>query len=144
MTFFTGAGIHIFDGTSDPAFPGAQVSVANNALVIARANSLSNRLRILCRSDAIMESSSRQIIGRNGNIETAGPFLIERAQPGEITIINTPSQPAVVTASEQGVYTCRIQLQSGEIRDVNIGIYPDGFDSEFCMHVHMYKYHLFL
>ena len=33
-------------------------------------------------------------------------------------------------ASEQGVYTCRIPLQSGEIRDINIGIYPIGFNSE--------------
>ena len=133
MTFFTGAGIHLFDGTSDPASPGAQVSVANNALVIARAASFNFRLRIFCRSDAMMESSSRQIIGLDGNnIETAGPFLIERLNPGEITIVNTPSQSAM-TSNEQGVYTCRIQLQSGEIRDVNIGIYPDGFSSEFCI-----------
>ena len=85
----------------------------------------------------MMESSSRQIIGLNGNsIETAGPFLIERLLPGEITIFNTPPSQPAVTASEQGVYTCRIQLQSGEIRDVNIGIYPTGFNSEFaCMYI---------
>ena len=115
--------------------------MANNALVIARASSSSFRLRIFCRSDAIMESSTRQIIGLNGSsIETTGPFLIERNNPGEITIVNTPPPQPAVTANEQGVYTCRIQLQSGEIRDINIGIYPDGFSSEFCMHVHMYKY----
>ena len=33
-------------------------------------------------------------------------------------------------ASEQGVYTCSIPLQSGEIRDISIGIYAIGFNSE--------------
>ena len=118
--------------------------MANNALVIAEMDSSGFLLRIFCRSDAIMDSSSRQIIGLNGNsIETAGPFLIERPAPGEITIFNTPPSPAV-TANDQGVYTCRIQLQSGEIRDINIGIYPTGFSSEFCMHVHTYKYYSLL
>ena len=141
VLFFTGAGIHIFSGTSDPSFPNAYISVANNALVIALAgpDDSGSLLRIICRSDAMMESSSRQIIGLNGNsIETAGAFTIERNLPGEIAVFNIPPSPAV-TASDQGVYTCRIQLQSGEIRDINIGIYPTGFSSEFCICVHMYK-----
>ena len=36
-----------------------------------------------------------------------------------------------VTSSEQGVYTCRIPLQSEEIREINIGIYPNAFNCEF-------------
>ena len=35
-----------------------------------------------------------------------------------------------LTASDQGVYTCHIPLQSGENRSINVGIYPSGFSSK--------------
>ena len=36
----------------------------------------------------------------------------------------------VLTANDQGVYTCHIPLQSGEIRSINVGIYPSGYSSK--------------
>ena len=69
-------------------------------------------------------------IGLDNTIITTGNvFDITRPQAGELRVQNTPSQTAL-TADDQGVYTCRIPLQSGEMRDINIGIYPNGFSSE--------------
>ena len=36
----------------------------------------------------------------------------------------------VFTANDQGVYTCHIPLQSGDIRSINVGIYPSRFSSK--------------
>ena len=33
--------------------------------------------------------------------------------------------------SEQGIYTCQMPLQSGEVMMINIGVYPIGFNCEF-------------
>ena len=73
-----------------------------------------------------------QFIGLNGNALISNSFFaIARSQPGEITMVNTVGSQNTLPASEQGVYTCRIPLQSGEMRDINIGVYPNGFNSEY-------------
>ena len=53
---------------------------------------------------------------------------------GEIEVVNFVGSNDV-TSIEQGVYTCRIPLQSGVIREINIGIYPNIFNSEFIVTV---------
>ena len=88
------------------------------------------RLRIFCRSDS-MSANVGQFIGLNGiNVTSNGYFAIAHPQPGEITIENTVGSQNSLTASQQGVYTCHIPLQNGDTRDINVGIYPSGFNSE--------------
>ena len=72
-----------------------------------------------------------QVIGLAGIPVTSSSFFaISRPQPGEIRCENTVGSQNALTASQQGVYTCRIPLQSGEIKEHNVGVYPNGFNSE--------------
>ena len=78
-----------------------------------------------------MMSNVGMLIGLNGTaITTSDVFTIAHPQPGELRVDNTLSQN-VLTASDQGVYTCRIPLQSGDMRDINVGIYPSGFNGKY-------------
>ena len=73
------------------------------------------------------------LIGPDGSTVTTGIiFTITHEQPGELRVENTLSQH-ILTASDQGVYTCRIPLQSGAMRDINVGIYSSGFNSKYGM-----------
>ena len=75
-----------------------------------------------------------ELIGLNGNVITSNNFFdINNPQPGEVTVENTVGSQDALTTSVQGVYACRIPLQNGAVRDINIGIYPSGFNSE-CSH----------
>ena len=82
-----------------------------------------------------MISNVGMLIGPDGTTVTTGDiFTIAHQQPGELTVENTLSQNNL-TASDQGVYICRIPLQSGEMsgemRDIHVGIYPSGFNSKY-------------
>ena len=78
-----------------------------------------------------MSRNVGQFIGLNGTPLNSNRFFdIARRQPGEISIQNIVGSQNALTVSQQGVYTCRIPLQSGEIRDTNVGVYPSGFNSE--------------
>ena len=63
-----------------------------------------------------------ELIGLDGNtvVTTNNIFNIEQPQAGELFVA---SNQEPISLNKQGVYTCRIPLQSGEIRDINIGIY---------------------
>ena len=77
-----------------------------------------------------MMESVGLFIGLDGNpIATHNSILFEisNPQPGEVSVVNVKANSTDLTASGQSVYTCRIPLQSGEIREINIGIYPSGF-----------------
>ena len=77
-----------------------------------------------------MTSNVGILIGLDGAAITTGDvFTIAHQQPGELTVENKLSQ-YVLTARDQGVYTCQIPLQSGETRDINVGIYASGFNSK--------------
>ena len=120
------AGVHVFRGSPRGNFP-------NNGCVFPDNVGSGFRLRIFCRSDS-MSANVGQFIGLNGNALTSNSFFaIARPQPGEITIENTVGSQSALTASQQGVYTCRIPLQSGMIREINIGVYPSGFNSELLL-----------
>ena len=128
--FFTGYGIHIFTGTFGASGPAAG-SLPNNALVIATNTNNDNRLRVFCRSDS-MTANVGEFIGLDGTaISNNSFFLIERSQPGEITLVNRHPDQSTITSNEQGVYTCRIPDSTNTMRDVNIGIYVTGYNSEF-------------
>ena len=71
------------------------------------------------------------LIGPDGTaVTTNSVFNITKSQPGELRVENRLSE-SVLTAHDQGVYACHIPLQSGDIRIINIGIYPSEFNSKF-------------
>ena len=75
-----------------------------------------------------MEANVGYLIGLNEeNITTDNHFTIDNPQPGELEVINGTQN---LTTSEQGVYTCRIPLRNGTIKEINIGVYPNGFKSK--------------
>ena len=122
-----GAGIHVFRGAST----GDLQSLPNNGIVISLNTAEGGvYFRFFCRSDSMMNNVG-MLIGPDGTVVTTGDvFTIAHPQPGELRVENKLSQN-VLTASNQGVYTCRIPLQSGEMRDINVGIYPSGFHSKY-------------
>ena len=130
---FTDAGIQLVKGSPNGSLP-------NNALAISDNPERGHRLRILCRSDS-MSANVGQFIGPNGtNVTSNGYFSISHRQPGEIRLENTVGSQNSLTASQQGVYTCRIPLQNGDTRDINVGIYPSGFNSELIAWIQSGRY----
>ena len=129
MAFYAGAGIYVFRGalTGDLQVPG---SLPNNGIVISLNTTEGGvYFRFFCRSDSMM-SNVGMLIGPDGTTVTTGDvFTIAHPQPGELRVENKLSQN-VLTANDQGVYTCHIPLQGGEMKDINVGIYPSGFSSK--------------
>ena len=124
MISFIGAGIHVFRGNSTGSF-------SNNGLVSLNPMDTKFRLRLFCRSDSMMEGVGK-FIGLDGSpivTHNNSFFEIFNHQPGELGVVNFVANSTDLTASGQGVYTCRIPLQSGETVEMNIGIYPSGFKS---------------
>ena len=120
---YTDAGVHVFTGTPS-------VSLPDNGLVVSDNPGSGRRLRFFCRSDSMSENVG-QLIGLDGTaITSSGFFAIARQQPGELSVDNTVDSQSALTASQQGVYTCRIPLQSGQMREINVGIYRTGFSSK--------------
>ena len=87
------------------------------------------RLRFICRSDSMMNNVGMLIGPDETAVTTGNVFEITHPRHGELSVEYRSNHNAL-TADDQGVYTCRIPLQSGEMRDINIGIYPNGFSSE--------------
>ena len=102
----------------------------NNGLAILDNVASGFRFRLFCRSDSKSENVG-QLIGLNGNALTSNSvFAIANPQPGELRIQNTVGSQSALTSDDQVVYTCRILSQSRVIRELNVGIYPSGFNSE--------------
>ena len=122
---YIGAGIFVFEGANT----GTQI---NNGLVVSADAVSSFRIRFHCRSDSLTLNVG-ELIGLDGNTFTGNSFLAFEPPEdgGEIRVQNVVGSEQPLPASEQGVYTCRMPLQSGEIRVINIGVYPIGFNSKF-------------
>ena len=120
---FSGAGIYVL--SADQSVPTG--ALPNNSLVIARQNPV--QVRFLCRSSAT-SSDAGSLIGLDENeVASDGdsPFIINTTQAGTVDVYTeTVSQDVEST----GVFTCRILLEGGETVDINIGLYPNGFNSE--------------
>ena len=69
------------------------------------------------------------IIGLDGTVISSGRFVIERPQPGEITMVNSVTE-GPLPSNEQGVYTCHIPDSTDTMRNINIGVYVAGFNSK--------------
>ena len=70
-------------------------------------------------------------IGLDGNPVPWEAFDIAHNLPGELCAINQVGHQDPILPSRQGVYTCRIPIENGQMKDVNVGIYPHAFNSEF-------------
>ena len=129
ISFFTaGYGIHIFTGFSTGSTPAG--SLPNNGLVIASINTQGYRLRVFCRSDSMTEPVG-ELFGPNGMIVTTNEFfVIEHGLPGQISLVSSVTDETALTSNEHGVYTCRIPDSANIVRNINIGIYPPGFNGE--------------
>ena len=121
----TGAGFHVFDGTNAGSQP-------NNGLAISNDAGSGFRIRFFCRSDSLTLNVG-ELIGLDGNTFSGNDYLAFETpgNGGELRIQNTVGSQQPLPASEQGIYTCQILLQSGEMVMINIGVYPIGFNCEF-------------
>ena len=126
------AGIHVFHGLPPLG------SQPNNGLVRPTDTTITNpdqrHLRFFCRSNSAMRNVG-ELVGPGGTaITSSDVFEINTGRNGgELEVADLVSSD--VTSSEQGVYTCRIPLQSGVMKEINIGIYPTGFNCEFIVTV---------
>ena len=101
----------------------------NNGIVIAQS---SGNFLIQCRSGSTMTDVG-QFVDLSGNTfnigQTFGAFRVGTigTEPGTVTLRNNGAP----TNADNGVYSCRIPDESGAMVDVNIGVYRNGFNSEF-------------
>ena len=71
-----------------------------------------------------------EILGLDGDVITSNVrFAITQPRPGEIQVINSAPQEAL-PSNEQGVYTFRIPDSTNVTRNINVGVYINGFNSE--------------
>ena len=115
--------MHVFQGSLTGNLP-------SNGLVVSNNPGSGFRLRIFCRSDSMSENVGQLIGLDSANTSSNNFFTIARLQPGELSIVNAAGSQSSLTASQQGVYTCRIPLQNGKIKEINFGLYPIGFNSK--------------
>ena len=126
--FHLGAAIQVFNGLPPIG------SQPNNGLVrpidTTSTDLEVHRLRFFCRSNSKVENIG-ELIGPGGIAITSSNFfkINTGKRGGELEVVNF-FESDDVTSSEQGVYTCRIPLQSGVITEINIGIYPNAFNCE--------------
>ena len=131
---FIGAGIHVFNG--EPPIGSQPNNGLGRPFVTTSTIPDLRRLRFFCRTDSTMRNLG-ELIGPEGTAITTNAvfeIITNRANGGELQVTNFVESNNV-TASEQGVYTCRIPQQSGEIREISIGIYPTAFNCEFLVTV---------
>ena len=122
---FTGAGFYVFIGPNVGSQP-------NNGLVVSADPESGRRFRFFCRSNSLSRSVG-ELIGIDGNTFSGNDYLAFETpgNGGELRIENVVNSEEPLPASEQGIYTCRIPLQSGVMVTINIGVYPIGFNCEF-------------
>ena len=107
--------------------------IANNGLIIALGSG-SETLRFECVSNS-SQSDVGEITGRDGTTLTHGAAL---AGGGTWTVTYPFSRPGVLcvrafgvlTAGDQGIYTCTIPDDNRNTVAINVGLYPSGFSGE--------------
>ena len=106
----------------------------NNSVLVTTDDDIPTdyRFRFYCLSGSVLNEQG-EFIGADGDVITDDAFfnVTNDEGPGSLHIANSASggQDAI-TASQQGVYTCRIPDETGETKLLNIGIYPAEFSCE--------------
>ena len=128
----TGAGIYVVTG-NDSVPTGV---LPNNGIVIAQDVTSGDRILFQCRSGSTMTGVG-QLVDLDGNTfnigQTSGVFSVENtgsgSHPGSVQCRNRVGAETL-TAAHEGVYTCRIPDETGNVVDVNTGVYRNGFNSK--------------
>ena len=89
-------------------------------------------IRFFCRSDSLTRNVG-ELIGLDENTFSGNDYLAFEPplNGGELRIENVVGSEEPLPASKQGIYTCQIPLQNGEMVMINIGVYPIGYNCEF-------------
>ena len=133
----TSAGAGMYAGVAATQYD--DQPIANNGLIIAldsnNLDSSGDSQRFECVSNS-SQSGVGVVTGRGGTTLTHGAAL---AGGGTWTVVNPFSRPGVLrvrtngvlTAGDQGIYTCTIPDDSGNSIAMNVGLYPSGFSGEW-------------
>ena len=127
LSLFQGAGFYVAEGVPIDTLP-------NNGLV--RADN-GNDVSLRCASGTLSPRAedSQEIIGLEDTDITSvssDSFIVDQ-DSGFIRIITSN-----LRSDEQGVYTCRILDEENNLVEVNVGIYSNGFNSEYCINQPIY------
>ena len=98
--------------------------IANNGLIIARSD---DTIRLVCASNS-SQPDVGEIIGRDGNTLTSGSgWDVNNLGnvPGFIRATNT-----AFSATDQGIYTCTLPDNNGNVMVFNVGLYSTAFNGE--------------
>ena len=132
--FFAGVGITVFTPS--------QGTQPNNGLVISTNPGSGRRFFFECRSNSLTVGVG-DFIGLDDNpIGEDNDFFRFRPtdRGGELSIENAVGTETLLSTSEQGVYTCRLPFEGGGEGEFNIGVYPNGFNSELiCLFIENYR-----
>ena len=93
------------------------------------------RFRFFCRSNSLTIGVG-ELIGSDGSpVITSSFFGFQTpTNGGELRVENTVGSEDSLPASEQGVYSCCIPFEGGGEGEINIGVYPSGFNSELIIY----------
>ena len=99
--------------------------------------SASNGLRLLCVSNS-SQSGVGAITANSGSKLSTGAAGIWNVaypsnRPGVLRLHNriVSTVPMLLTASDQGIYTCAIPDDNGNDFIFNVGLYPYGFNGKY-------------
>ena len=103
--------------------------IVNNGLIV----SASNGLQLNCISNS-SQSGVVMITGLDGNTLPTGNGDVWRltypfSRPGYLCLQNIST--SLITAADQGIYTCTIPDSNNKDIIIKVGLYPSGFMGEF-------------
>ena len=143
-SILTGAGIYV----SFSPLSYSSSSLHNNS-IITSSNSYyhtynpSYRMSFYCCSNSTTSGSTGTFIGLNGN-SYSGIINVQRysssnSYAGCMNIYLTKHYGSYsqnyLSASEEGIYTCRMSDSTGRNIDVSVGIYRHGYACKFIVHI---------
>ncbi len=126
-----GIGVFVFKYPEASSVPTG--ALPNNSIIVALSTRTVENLTFAfqCRSGSGTDRSVRQFIGLDGQPRGTGGGLVVGfpGQPSAIAV-NNVGRPDL-SSGEEGVYTCRMLDENGDTVEVNVGIYRNGFNSEW-------------
>ena len=140
----TGAGVYV--STSWLSYSSS--SLPNNSIITTYIGSYSRyssgtRMGFYCCSNSTTSGNTGTFIGLN-DYPYSGSFSFQRysysnSLAGCMYISLQKAYRSysqnVLSSSEEGIYTCRMPDSAGRNIDVNVGIYRQGYTSEFIVHI---------
>ena len=98
--------------------------IANNGLIIANSD---DTIRLVCVSNS-SQPDVGEIIGRDGNTLTSGSGWDVNHLGNVPGFIRATKN--VFTAADQGIYTCTLPDNNGNVMVFNVGLYSTAFSGE--------------